>query len=228
MTSTATTTYKSPVKSLVQLCFPVSGKNLPADHNYELYASISRKCPDLHGLDSLSIDTIPGTPDKKGKIEVGRYSRLLLRCPVEQVPQALSLAGQTLNIGGHDLNIKHPVLQNIEPFDMLRSRIVVIKGYLEPMPFLDAVDRQMQALGIHGLVGIPANERGEPKRLTLKVKKHTVVGFSVVVRELSAEDSIRLQEIGLGGKRRMGCGVFVSEQPLLAITGEGRRARTAS
>jgi hypothetical protein len=26
---------------------------------------------------------------------------------------------------------------------------------------------------------------------------------------LSAEDSLRLQEVGIGGRRHMGCGVFV-------------------
>jgi len=35
------------------------------------------------------------------------------------------------------------------------------------------------------------------------------VGYAVRVSGLSDEDSLKLQERGLGGKRRMGCGVFV-------------------
>jgi CRISPR-associated protein Cas6 len=35
-----------------------------------------------------------------------------------------------------------------------------------------------------------------------------VVGYSVRVAGLSAEQSFRLQSAGLGGKRAMGCGIF--------------------
>ncbi|MFM8300877.1 MAG: type I-MYXAN CRISPR-associated protein Cas6/Cmx6 [Microcystis aeruginosa] len=36
-----------------------------------------------------------------------------------------------------------------------------------------------------------------------------MVGFALAIFDLSEEDSIKLQIHGLGGKRRMGCGVFV-------------------
>ncbi|MBP0000675.1 MAG: type I-MYXAN CRISPR-associated protein Cas6/Cmx6 [Cyanobacteria bacterium SID2] len=211
---------------LVQLCFPVKGTELPADHNYGLYSALSHQSPDLHTLDRLSIDTIPGIPNKTGKISLCRYSRLLIRLPVDALSQVYTLAGQQLKIGSHTIQLGNPELQTLKPFDTLRARLVTIKGYMEPTTFLDALDRQMKDLGIDALAGIPANDEGNPKRLTLKIKKYTVVGFSVVVKELSPEDSILLQVKGLGGKRRMGCGVFVPEIPMLGVTGEGRRAKT--
>jgi CRISPR-associated protein Cas6 len=36
-----------------------------------------------------------------------------------------------------------------------------------------------------------------------------VVGYALRVNGLTEEGSIRLQEEGLGGRRRMGCGIFV-------------------
>ena len=173
------------MQNFINLSFPVQGTELPADHNYGLYSALSHHCPCLHQLADLSIGTIPGIPDKAGKIALGRYSRLLIRLPAAFLPQVCSLAGMQLAIGKHAIQLGNPELQLLEPYDTLRSRLVTIKGYLEPEAFLDAVDRQMQALGIRALVGIPANEEGEPKRLTLKIKRYTVVGFSVVVRELS-------------------------------------------
>jgi CRISPR/Cas system CSM-associated protein Csm4 (group 5 of RAMP superfamily) len=35
-----------------------------------------------------------------------------------------------------------------------------------------------------------------------------ILGYSVRVAELTLDESLILQERGLGGKRRMGCGVF--------------------
>ena len=36
-----------------------------------------------------------------------------------------------------------------------------------------------------------------------------IVGFAVRVEDLTAEESIGLQEAGIGGRRRFGCGVFI-------------------
>ena len=36
-----------------------------------------------------------------------------------------------------------------------------------------------------------------------------MIGYALRVFGLTAEESIRLQEEGLGGRRRMGCGVFL-------------------
>ena len=47
------------------------------------------------------------------------------------------------------------------------------------------------------------------KRRTLRIKDKEVVGYEVLVETLTAEESICLQEAGLGGRRHMGCGVFV-------------------
>jgi len=37
-----------------------------------------------------------------------------------------------------------------------------------------------------------------------------IVGYELIIQGLTAEESITVQEQGLGGKRHMGCGVFVA------------------
>lgn len=200
------------MNNIINLAFPVKGTILPADHNYFLYSAISNRCPRLHILDGLAINTIAGLPDKQGLITLTSSSRLLLRIPVEAIALVYPLAGQTLNIGGHNIKLGNPELQTLQSAYSLKARLVTIKGYTEPELFLMAAHRQLQALEIEANLGIPANNDGEPKRLTLKINKsersYTIVGFSVVVSDLSEEDSIKLQIYGLGGKRRLGCGVF--------------------
>jgi CRISPR-associated protein Cas6 len=84
----------------------------------------------------------------------------------------------------------------------LRARLVTIKGFLEDGPFLEAVMRQLQSLGV-------AKEALLGERRTFRIKEKQVVGFEIVITGLTAEESLILQERGLGGRRRMGCGVFV-------------------
>lgn len=198
--------------NIINLSFLVKGTELWADHNYRLYAAISKQFPQLHKLNGLAINTIAGIPNKQGKIRLTPSSRLILRLPVEAIAQVYPLAGQTLDIGGYSIQLGNPELQILKPVDSLSARLVTIKGYTEPASFLEAANRQLQALDINANIGIPANEKGEPKRLTLKITKpkrsYTIIGFSVVVSDLTRDDSIKLQIHGLGGKRHIGCGVF--------------------
>lgn len=208
------------MNNIVNLWFPVRGEYLYADQNHRLLASLSQQCPAIHEIKNLSINTIAGIPDKQGKIVLTRNSKLLIRLPVEAISQVYSLAGQTLTIGSHAVKLGNPELQTLPAIDTLKARLVTIKGYTEPQSFLAAAQRQLDALDIKGRIGIPANDKGEPKRLTLKINKaekkksYTIVGFSVVVCDLNPKDSIKLQTVGIGGKRRLGCGVFYPNVPV--------------
>lgn len=208
------------MNNLINLVFPVSGKELPADHNYYLHAALSKQFPIFNQLEGIAINTIPGIPDKKGKIALTPSSKLYLRLPVEAIQEIYPLAGQTLQIGQHSIQLGNPELQPLQPVNTLKARLVTIKGYTEMDAFLEAAKRQLKALEIEANLGIPANDKGEPKRLTLKINKaqakrsYTVVGFSVVVSDITLDDSIKLQTYGLGGKRRLGCGIFYPNVPV--------------
>ncbi len=193
----------------VELCFNLTGENIPADHGYALYSAISHLCPELHNRDGLSIETIAGIPDRQGKIYLTEKSRLRIRLPGDEVPAVYPLAGKLLGIGNHHITLGIPQIFMLKPVGQLRSRITVIKGFEEPEPFLEAAQRQLQDLGIQATVAIPMNSEGQTDRKAIKIKGYTVVGFGLEVRDLCDDDSIKLQERGLGGKRRMGCGIFV-------------------
>jgi len=91
-----------------------------------------------------------------------------------------------------------------------------------PGPFLEAVQRQLNELEIRGEPFlIPTGDavevnrsrnggtRSEWVRRTLRIRDKEIVGFALRVEGLTAEESILLQEKGIGGRRRFGCGIFV-------------------
>jgi CRISPR-associated protein Cas6 len=197
------------VTPYVDLSFSVIGETLPADHGYGLYSALTHWNETIHELEGLSIQTIAGIPDKQGKIYLTERSRLRLRLPYDQIPLVYGLAGKALNIGNHTIRLGIPQIYPLQPASKLKARIVTIKGYQEPEAFLEAALRQLEDLGITGTIVIPVNEEGEAERKTIKIKQFTVVGFKLGIFDLSDEDSIKLQVYGLGGKRRMGCGIFV-------------------
>lgn len=192
----------------VELSFRVMGQTLPADHGYGLYSAIAHLCPGVHEQEGLSILTIPGKPDHQGKIALTRQSRLKIRLPSDSIMLVLPLAGQKLIIGAYEIQLFIPQIAELQPIDKLRSRLVTIKGFQEPEVFLEAAKRQLDALNVQGHLSIPLNLDGEPSRKTIKIKSYSVVGFALEITNLKDEDSIKLQTLGLGGKHRMGCGIF--------------------
>ncbi len=198
----------------VDLDFNIMGETLPADHGYGLYSAIAHLCPQVHEQEGLSILTITGIPDKKGKIFLTERSHLRIRLPYDCMPMVYHLAGKQLTIGSHSIRLGIPQIFMLRPGSRLRARIVTIKNHQEPESFLEAVRLQLAALGVVGEAIIPLDVEGRPARKTIKIKTYSVVGFGLEVSDLSEEDSIKLQISGLGGKHRMGCGVFVPMKEL--------------
>jgi len=192
----------------IDLVFPVMGYRLPSCHGYELFSSLSGITPELHNDSRVSFLTISGMPDKTGFIYLDRHSRLRLRMPYTDIPKYSRLAGKTLSVAGHKIVLGIPEIEILVPAERLKSRIVVLAGALEPEVFTRVAQERLQSLGINGTVRVPYTN-GQPHRKVMFLKGRRFVGFSAVVENLSAADSLYLQARGMGKRRHMGCGFFL-------------------
>jgi len=209
----------------LDLVFRIQGERIPADHGYLLFSAVCGIVPPLHTEETLDVFPINGRLAGRREITLTPTSRLSFRVNPEHIPRLLPLAGKVLNLGGLRVRVGVPEVHALVPAARLYSRLVVIKGFLEPEPFLAAAQRQLDTLGIKGkpsLVPQPqivaanadsATGSHSPfLRRTLRLRDKEIVGFAVRVEELTADESIRLQEQGLGGRRHFGCGLFVPER----------------
>jgi len=55
------------------------------------------------------------------------------------------------------------------------------------------------------------------KRHSRQLQGQTLTTFSLMLHALSLEDSLRLQEHGLGPHRLLGCGIFVPHKSAAAV-----------
>ncbi len=206
-THTPRTDSDAPPHVCVQ--FPIQGRQLPADHGYALYSAVTRALPELHGQPWLGIELVSGVPWREGIIALPtRGAALRLRVPADRYGQLLPLAGRRLNIAAHPLRLGIPTARPLQPASSLYARVVTIKKFTEPEPFLDAARRQLDALGVTATLELPVNDEGRVRRRIITIRDHHIVGFSLAAHGLSDEDSIKLQTHGLGGRRSMGCGHF--------------------
>ena len=216
MTTTETQTY-------IDVIFPVGGSTIPRDHGYALYGAIARAIEVVHGNADIGIFPIRGTPGGNNTLLLTDRSTLRFRVPAAKLPVLLPLAGKTLKLNGHLVRIGVPHVAALEPAPVLASPLVLIKladaghkevgGIVTPDAFLGAARRKLEELNIQAEPRIQlirtGPRAGQARRRVLALKDQTHVGYAMIVQGLTAEDSIRLQEHGLGGRRLMGCGLFL-------------------
>jgi CRISPR-associated protein Cas6 len=204
----------------VDLSFRINGSEIPADHGYALFSVISRLIPSLHGDESIGIHPISGLLVGDRLLRITDRSRLVFRMDSGRIRDVMPLSGKRLDIDGHEFLVGLPTPLVLRPAPTLRSRIVVIKGFLEAEPFLEACRKQLGDMGVTGEVSLPVRTWSEPLehkkghetkfiRRTIRIHDKVIVGYAVQVSNLTQEGSLKLQEAGLGGRRRFGCGIFL-------------------
>ena len=187
----------------VDVCFRLRGDQLPLDHCYALYGAISRKLPAIHEENDWGIHPVYGEQIRPGVLQLIDQSRLKIRMPGDEINEVLALAGKRLDVDGQQVNVGVPEVHPLEAVESVKSRYVTIKGYMEPEEFRGAVRRQLDDVAGEGSGDIDVGERR-----VMEIDGYTIVGFKVVVGELEPMDSMALQSEGVGGRRKMGAGIF--------------------
>jgi CRISPR-associated protein Cas6 len=198
---------------IIDLSFVLVGNSVPLDHGYALFSALCHVIPALHGDKRIGVHPIRGMRAGPGVLTLTDHSRLRLRLPSEEVASYLALAGRELDLDAHRLRVGIPSVEALIPAANLASRLVTFRGALDPARFEDHAREELTRLGIKAEPSLAPSDHpswtGQPIRRVLRICDKRVVGFALRVAGLTGEESIRLQEDGLGGRRRMGCGIWI-------------------
>ena len=207
------------IASIVDLVFPVRGGSVAADHGYLLYAALSQSLPAVHLATWLAVHPLPGQFVAK-RLHMPSRACLTLRIPASHVPTLLPLAGRTLQVGTASIVLGAPSIRALCPAASLRSRVVAIRLTEPPSRADGTLDLEQMAAQARAEMQRQLSQNRVSAQLTLgKRRSLTVsgrrfVGWAARLDGLSALDSLVVQANGIGGKRTMGCGVFVPTRPL--------------
>ena len=221
----------------IDLAFPVYGQTIRAEHGYSLYNSLADIIPGLRDTHDrywkqAGIMPITGRPLGKQRIALGESGRLILRIDCKLVKHVLPLAGARLLIRNDAVLLGEPVSHELKPVSDLLSPLVVFKGVTEPERFLSAVAAALRDLRVKGCLlplqkrdGVSDGSRPISKGRTSAPRNSVVapsqrhgeivgyqerIGFGLEIRGLSPAESLRVQEVGIGGYRKFGCGILVA------------------
>jgi len=195
--------------ALVDAVFPIDGQTLPRDHAQVLQQVLCAQWPWL-GTDPLAgihpIKVVQGGDDQA---LLSQRVRLLLRVPARRMEQLMAPEGIDLSVAGHLLRLGPPHLRELQPHATLYSyKVAADNG--DEVTFMAAVERELAELGIGG-------ERVCGKRQRMVVSGCVLSTFSLMLHALPSEQSLRLQQRGLGSHRLLGCGIFVPHKSAAAV-----------
>jgi CRISPR-associated protein Cas6 len=189
---------------VVELAFAVSGGRLPRDHSFALWLALERAAAWLAEDEVTAVLPIRAASAGDQGLVLGRHSRLLMRLREARVEAALELCGRRLEIAGVPVEVGGAKTRPLAPHATLYAHRVAAQS-ADEAGFVHQVAGELARLGIHSefVVGKRTSARGLDCELG---------GFSVMLAQLGAQASLRLQAAGLGPHRRLGFGVFVGHK----------------
>ena len=207
--------------TIVDLTFRIRARTLPLDHAHALSRVMHNALPwfgddEAAGLHLIHVAETgngwyrPDDPDTQ-VLCLSRRTKLTLRLPRERVGEATVLTGQCFDIDGHELTIGDSSVRSLVPMSTIFSRHVLADEAQTEEEFLETTVATLADLGIdvHKILCGLSN--------TLNMPGGKLFTRHVMLADMPAEESIRLQQQGLGDGRKFGCGLFIPHKGIEAV-----------
>jgi CRISPR-associated protein Cas6 len=199
-----------PRAPVVDVVFSLAGDSLPRDHAQPLATALSRHLPWLAEEAEAGVHRINVVAGNGAQALLSHRTRLTIRVRRERAQAVAVLAGCALDVTGFVVRLGEPVQRELLAHGTLYAQMVTNAGDDE-LRFLEDVQRELDGLGVRGRVVCGR------RRVLRDDSGAERAGYSVMVTGLSVDDSLRVQQHGLGTHRHLGCGVFVPHRSAAAV-----------
>lgn len=205
---------------VVDICYSIRCRALPVDHAHALHQALRRVLPWLDDEALAGIHTIHVAESGNGWIRpehandllyLSRRTKLVLRVPQHRLKDAESLSGQSVDVGGHPLEVGQSTVRPLSSLTTIFSRYIVADDNDDENTFMQAALEQLKALGL------------KPKKMMCGLGKlistpdKTIHTRSLMLADMEVEDSVKLQQHGLGPWRQLGCGLFIPHKDISEV-----------
>ena len=209
---------------VIDLIFDIQCRELPVDHQNDLSQALAAHLSDMYEHDHFAMHDIHVAGSQNGwerpdpklgqKLILSRRTKLTLRVPKEHADEVSErLRDAELDIGGCMLRIGKAKQKQLSSQGTIFSRYVVLEPGEESdeNAFLQRIVDELAERGIRlrkALCGKTTEIQGPDGPVQTR---------SIMLANLRAEESVQLQQQGLGPLRHMGCGIFIPHKGIEAV-----------
>ncbi len=204
------------------LAFRMRARCLPVDHAFALSRAITDALPWLESEPDAGIHLIHVAesgngwyrPDDSARelLQVSRRTRLRLRLPKARLDDARALTGRHLDVGGYEIIVGEATARALSAQTTLFSRHVIVEAAQSEAEFVEHCVEQLRGMGVKVrklLCG---------RRSAFEFPERRILVRSLMLAELEPEESVLVQQRGLGSGRNIGCGLFIPHKGIKSVT----------
>ena len=204
---------------MTDLSFSVDCRELPYDHAYELSSEILNLVPEIINDKRNAIQTLHGPMSGNGwvrpdseNIPLSKRAKLIIRINKNQLNDIKNnIEGKEISLFGNTLKIGRSKVKNFLVVKDLFCRFVMSDHKTSEDDFLNIIQNELRGLNINirkALCG---------RSMVISFGEKTLYTRSLMIADLSKEDSLKLQEEGVGDKKLYGCGIFLPHKSIDAV-----------
>ena len=205
---------------IVDVVYSIQCRALPVDHAYALSQAIAQALRWFAAEETVGLHLIHVADSGNGWMRpdeadallcLSRRTKLILRLPKHRIEDAGSLSGQTLDVAGHSLRVDKLAVKPLSAITTLFSRYNACRDAMDESVFLQDTMALLNTMGIR------------PKKMICGLERNIVTPDriirtrSLMLAELSVEESVKLQQQGLGVDRKLGCGLFIPHKDIKEV-----------
>ena len=201
---------------ILDYVFQLKGKTLPQNYLDAFSQALQSNAHWWHSQDKLSFHIIIAGEEGNGwfrdsdpgaVIYISRRNMLVIRGPAVISEEIQQLGGKEVDLETHQITLQHKHNKAIKPSPTLYSRYVVSEQVEETI-FLQEMIEQLKKLNVVCKKLLCGKQR------TLSINGKEYLTRSLMLEDLSKEDSLVIQVAGLGKHQKNGCGVFVPHKSI--------------
>ena len=216
-------TYQVP-DDVQDLLFKIESKSLPLDHGFALSQQVIQHIPwiqdepqaaihQIHVAESANGWMRPEDPETE-VLNVSRRTKMTLRLPSNRLDDINTLVGKTLDIDGHQLKVGSYTTRKLSKLTTIFARYVDTQGSEDESLFLE---NMMQLLKQHD---IRIKKMMSGKLMRHQTSEGVLLTRKLFLSDLDVQESILLQQNGIGDKQLLGLGIFLPHKGIDAVNKE--------
>ncbi|MCK5696941.1 MAG: type I-MYXAN CRISPR-associated protein Cas6/Cmx6 [Gammaproteobacteria bacterium] len=206
--------------TIIDLSFKVSCKQIKLDHAWSLTEALSQLLPWFKEDPQCAIhhiyipqsgngwarsDNLEGKHDDQ--IHLSRRTRFKIRIPRSRLAQAQSINGQSIMVDNNKLTFGASDIHLLSSMTTIVARHVYIPDTdNDEETFLKQAQQQINALDIQ------VRKMLCGKTHQLNTSMGSIKTRSLMIADISPEESLHLQEHGVGDYYSYGCGIFIPQK----------------
>ena len=192
--------------TVVDLAYAVDGDSLPAAHAESLASAIGDALPWLADEPAAAIHPLRTSPTTGGEVLLARRTRLVLRIPEPRIGDARALEGRRLAVAGRTLVVGAGARRPLAPAPTLYAARVASRAS-DDRAFHEEIAGWLAGCNVRCQVI-------EGRSRTFRTYSMEITTWGLALHGLPPDDSLRVQRLGCGPFRLLGCGIFVPHKAI--------------